>query len=112
MATHNTATSVANSGAFKGLKTPRELLNYNLMRGVTDFSNLKQWDLYEKGYPFLVVVSIPDFLKDLAARDDNVKPSLTTMSIFLKMTSVVSITLIISLVNLVVKLPTVLDRFN
>nr|DAY75516.1 MAG TPA: hypothetical protein [Caudoviricetes sp.] len=73
MATHNTATSVANSGAFKGLKTPRELLNYNLMRGVTDFSNLKQWDLYEKGYPFLVVVSIPDFLKDLAARDDNVK---------------------------------------
>lgn len=48
MATHNTATSVANSGAFKGLKTPRELLNYNLMRGVTDFSNLKQWDLYEK----------------------------------------------------------------
>lgn len=61
MPTSNTATSVATKGAFKGLKTPRELLNYNLMRGVTDFSNLKQWDLYEKGYPFLVVVSIPDF---------------------------------------------------
>lgn len=72
MAISNTATSVATKGAFKGLKTPRELLNYNLMRGVTDFSNLKQWDLYEKGYPFLVVVSIPDFLKDLSAKDDNV----------------------------------------
>lgn len=73
MAQHNTPTSVATSGAFKGLKTPRELLNYNLMRGVTDFSNLQQWDLYEKGYPFLCVVSIPQFLRDLAEKDDNIK---------------------------------------
>lgn len=73
MAKHDTATTVATSGAFKGLKTPRELLNYNLMRGVTDFSNLQQWDLYEKGYPFLCVVSIPDFLRDLARKDDNIK---------------------------------------
>ena len=73
MAEHNTPTSVATSGAFKGLKTPRELLNYNLMRGVTDFSNLQQWDLYEKGYPFLCVVSIPQFLRDLAEKDDNIK---------------------------------------
>ena len=70
----NTATSVAmKSGAFKGLKTPRELLNFNLMRGVTDFSNLEQWDLYEKGYPFLCVVSIPQFLRDLAAQDNNAR---------------------------------------
>lgn len=69
-----TPTSVAmDSGAFKGLKTPRELLQYNLMRGVTDFSNLEQWDLYEKGYPFLCVVSIPQFLRDLAEQDDNVR---------------------------------------
>lgn len=73
MAQHNTPTSVATSGAFKGLKTPRELLNYNLMRGVTDFSNLQQWDLYEKGYPFLCVVSIPQFLRDLADKDDNIR---------------------------------------
>lgn len=70
--THNTPTTVAGSGAFKGLKTPRELLNYNLMRGVTDFSNLEQWDLYEKGYPFLCVVSVPQFLRDLAAQDTNI----------------------------------------
>jgi len=69
-----TPTSVAmENGAFKGLKTPRELLQYNLMRGVTDFSNLEQWDLYEKGYPFLCVVSIPQFLRDLAEQDDNVR---------------------------------------
>lgn len=73
MANHNTPTSVATSGAFKGLKTPRELLNFNLMRGVTDFSNLEQWDLYEKGYPFLCVVSIPQFLRDLAEQDENIR---------------------------------------
>jgi hypothetical protein len=73
MANHNTPTSVATSGAFKGLKTPRELLNFNLMRGVTDFSNLEQWDLYEKGYPFLCVVSIPQFLRDLAMQDENIR---------------------------------------
>lgn len=68
----NTSTTVANTGAFKGLKTPRDLLRFNLMRGVTDFSNLQQWDLYEKGYPFLCVVSIPQFLRDLASRDSGI----------------------------------------
>lgn len=58
---------------FKGLKTPRNLLEYNLMRGVTDFSQLEQFDLYEKGYPWLVVISIPDFMADLAKYNDEVK---------------------------------------
>ena len=67
MATNRTtATGIATSGAFKGLKTPRDILRYNLMRGVTDFSNLEQWDFYEKGYPFLVVIKAPDFMMDLA----------------------------------------------
>ena len=66
-----TATNVATPGAFKGLKTPRERLKYNLMRGVTDFSNLEQYDLYEKGYPFLCVLSIPQFLSDLRDKDPN-----------------------------------------
>lgn len=70
MATNTSvSTSSGGSAIFKGLKTPRQLLNYNLMRGVTDFSNLEQWDLYEKGYPFLVVVSIPQFLADLRDKD-------------------------------------------
>ena len=66
-----TTTGISTSGAFKGLKTPRQLLQYNLMRGVTDFSNLEQWDLYESGYPFLVCVKAPDFLMDLAEKDPN-----------------------------------------
>lgn len=60
---------IGTTSAFKGLKTPRELLRYNLMRGVTDFSNLEQYDFYEKGYPFLVVVKAPDYLMDLAELD-------------------------------------------
>lgn len=73
MANRTTATGIATSGAFKGLKTPRDILRYNLMRGVTDFSNLEQWDFYEKGYPFLVVIKAPDFMMDLAEKDDDIK---------------------------------------
>jgi hypothetical protein len=58
---------------FKGLKTPRNLLEYNLMRGVTDFSQLEQFDLYEKGYPWLVVISVPDFMRELAENSDEMK---------------------------------------
>lgn len=65
------------TSVFKGLKTPREILQYNLMRGVTDFSNLEQYDLYEKGYPFLIVVKAPDFLVDLASKSTTgIKPLL------------------------------------
>ena len=58
---------------FKGLKTPRNLLEYNLMRGVTDFSQLEQFDLYEKGYPWLVVISVPDFMRELAQYSQEMK---------------------------------------
>lgn len=67
----NRATGVGQS-AFKGLKTPRAILQYNLMRGVTDFSNLEQYDLYEKGYPFLICVKAPDFMMDLAKKDSEI----------------------------------------
>ena len=65
--------SVSTTGVFKGLKTPRDVLNYNLMYGVTDFSNLEQFDYYEKGYPLLVVTKIPTFMEDLAKYDDGFK---------------------------------------
>ena len=48
------------NGAFKGLITPRSILQYNLTKGVTDFSQLKQFDYFKKGYPFLVVLSMPE----------------------------------------------------
>lgn len=68
----STATGVGQE-VFKGLKTPRNLLEYNLMRGVTDFSQLEQFDLYEKGYPWLVVISIPDFMRDLALNSEEMQ---------------------------------------
>lgn len=55
-----------NSSIFAGMKTPRDLTKYTLMRGVTDFSNLAQFNLYESGYPFLIVTGIPKYLEELA----------------------------------------------
>lgn len=57
---------------FTDLKTPRDVTAYTLFRGTTDFTQLQQFDLYESGYPYLIVVSIPDFLKKMAERDTEV----------------------------------------
>lgn len=57
---------------FTDLKTPRDITAYTLFRGTTDFTQLQQFDLYETGYPYLIVVSIPDFLKKMAERDTEV----------------------------------------
>ena len=57
---------------FTDLKTPRDVTAYTLFRGTTDFTQLQQFDLYESGYPYLVLVSIPDFLKKMAERDPEV----------------------------------------
>ena len=43
--------------------TPRNLTQYTAFRGVTDFSQIGQFDQYETGYQFLEVISIPNFLK-------------------------------------------------
>ena len=51
---------------FSSVKVPRNLCQYRLFRGAADFGNLKQWDLYEKGYSFLTVVSVPEFIDKLA----------------------------------------------
>ena len=55
------------------IKMPRNVSEYTLMKGVTDYSNLKQFDLYETGYSFLTVVSVPRFMQLLAAQDAKVK---------------------------------------
>lgn len=51
---------------FDYLKTPRDLTNYSLMTGVTDFGNLVQFNMYEGGYGALIVIKIPKFLEKLA----------------------------------------------
>lgn len=57
----------------KYVKMPRNITQYTLMRGVTDFGNLHQYDLFEKGYSFLTVVSIPKFIEKLAEQNSDVK---------------------------------------
>lgn len=54
---------------FTDLKTPRDVTAYTLFRGTTDFTQLQQFDLYESGYPYLIVVSIPEFLRKMAETD-------------------------------------------
>lgn len=58
-------------GALKYVKFPRTVTEYSLMKGVTDYSNLKQFDLYETGYSGLVVVSLPTFMT--ALKDTKIK---------------------------------------
>lgn len=53
---------------YKGLKAPRSVLDSNLFRGVTDFSNLKQFNLYESGYKVYLVIQSPPFMEALAKK--------------------------------------------
>jgi hypothetical protein len=63
---------------FSSVKVPRNLCEYRLFRGAADFGNLRQWDLYEKGYSFLTVVTVPKFIHTLAttgvSKDTKIKP--------------------------------------
>lgn len=47
------------------------LTKFTLMRGVTDFSDLRQFDLYETGYSFLILLDIPTFLTNTAKLNDS-----------------------------------------
>ena len=55
------------------IKMPRNVTEYTLMKGVTDYSNLKQFDLFESGYSFLTVVSVPRFMDLLAQQDTKIR---------------------------------------
>ena len=55
------------------VKMPRSVTEYTLMKGVTDFSNLKQFDVFESGYSFITVVAVPKFMDLLAAKDTRVR---------------------------------------
>lgn len=60
---------------FSSVKVPRNLCQYRLFRGAADFGNLRQWDLYEKGYSFLTVVTVPEFVRILAEEGIKDAPS-------------------------------------
>ena len=54
-----------NANLFQGTHSIKDITSYMLMRGVTDFGDLRQYNLYESGYSFLVVLDIPFFLSQL-----------------------------------------------
>ena len=54
---------------FTGQVRPRDLTQYTLFRGVTDFSQLHQFNNFEGGYSFLHVLKIPKFLDELKSQN-------------------------------------------
>lgn len=52
---------------------PKNLTQYTAYRGVTDFTQIGQFNQYETGYSFLSVLGMPAFIDELAAQDDTVK---------------------------------------
>jgi hypothetical protein len=58
---------------FDNTLAPRDVTKYTLMRGVTDYTNLAQFDLYETGYSFLISLQVPTFMEKLAATNTNYK---------------------------------------
>ena len=53
-----------NNGIFNNYTvTPRNLTQYTAYRGVTDFSQIGQFNQYESGYQFLSVLQMPTFLE-------------------------------------------------
>lgn len=48
---------------------PMNLVQYNAFNGVTDFSQIGQFTMYEKGYQMLAVLGMPPFIEMLARQD-------------------------------------------
>lgn len=65
-------------------KKARSIQEYSMMRGVTDFSNAAQFNLFESGYSHLCVITRPAFLETLAADDKSVERLLDTFSYILE----------------------------
>lgn len=67
---------------FDYVKQPRDLTKYTLMRGVTDFGNLNQYNMYETGYSFFTIVSVPKFLEVLASESSKLFNNLAELSTY------------------------------
>ena len=65
---------MVNNGIFNNYTvTPRNLTQYTAYRGVTDFSQIGQFNQYESGYQFLSVLQMPTFLEKNASMDQMCK---------------------------------------
>ena len=73
---------MASNGAinyiFDGTTETKDLTKWSLFRGVTDWANLEQFNQFETGYSFLVVLSIPKFMKILAEKNEKYRNLIET----------------------------------
>lgn len=53
-------------------KRPYSLAQFTMMRGTIDYSNAQQFNFYESGYSYLIVLSRPKFIEMLADEDTEV----------------------------------------
>lgn len=66
--------ATVNDGIFNNYTvTPRNLTQYKAFRGVTDFTQIGQFNQYESGYQFLQVLAIPKFMEVLGNNSDRIK---------------------------------------
>lgn len=64
------AIKTVNNGIFNNyVKSPKNLTQYTAFRGVTDFSQIGQFNQFERGYSFLSVIKMPTFIEKLAEQD-------------------------------------------
>lgn len=54
-------------------KKPVTAAQYSMMRGVTDFTNAEQLNMFEKGHGMIIVINRPKFVEMLAEEDPDVK---------------------------------------
>ena len=52
--------------------TPKNITQYTAYRGVTDFTNIGQFNQFESGYSFLSVIQMPKFIEEAASRNTKV----------------------------------------
>lgn len=62
------ATETVNN-IFENTLSPRDVTKYTLGRGVVDYTQLAQFDMFETGYSFLISLSIPTFLDKLSSQN-------------------------------------------
>ena len=57
---------MAVNNIFTNTLAPLDVTQFTLFRGVTDYTQLQQFDLYETGYSYLITLQFPVFLNALA----------------------------------------------
>ena len=63
-----------NNGVFNDYTiTPANLTQYKAFRGVTDFSQIGQFNQFESGYQFLSVISMPKFMTMLGQNNSTIE---------------------------------------